>query len=375
MDKERIQSVNVRLGARTYPIHIGPGLLPRLSAYIQALAPPCVLIVSDENVAPLYLDIVTQAFDEGSCIYEILPAGEQHKTLDSFERIIARLLQARYGRDTLLLALGGGVVGDITGFAAACYQRGIAFMQVPTTLLAQVDSSVGGKTSVNHALSKNMIGAFHQPSMVLIDTDTLITLPERDLIAGLAEVIKYGILGDALFFSWLEQNIDSLRAGDHKALTYAIRRSCENKARVVSMDEYEQQQTGGRVLLNLGHTFAHAIEVELGYGCWRHGEAVSVGLLLAARLSHREGCLAAGDVERIRKLLERAGLPLQLPANLSVANLCAHMAVDKKVRAGQMRLVLPRAIGKAELTSEFHVGNLELVLAEALTARSDVTPA
>ena len=355
-------TLTVDLGARSYPIHIGSGLLDRPERLREGLAGGSVMIVSNTTVAPLYLERVQAAFEGLRQAAVILPDGEQYKNLETVNRIYTALLEQRFDRRTTLVALGGGVVGDMTGFAAATYQRGVAFIQIPTTLLSQVDSSVGGKTGVNHPLGKNMIGAFHQPRSVIIDIDTLATLPDRELSAGLAEVIKYGLLGDAPFFDWLEQNIGKLRQRDPEALEYAIARSCSDKAAVVAADETEQ---GRRALLNLGHTFGHAIETGLGYGAWLHGEAVGCGMVLAADLSRRMGWLTDRDVARIRELIERAGLPVTPPPQLDAARMRELMAVDKKVIEGQLRLVLLRRIGEAVVTADFPPKLLDATLEEA----------
>jgi 3-dehydroquinate synthase len=335
-------TLTVDLGARAYPIHVGAGLL----AHPGLLLPRGrqVLVVSNTTVAPLYLPALKAQLADRSVAECILPDGEQYKDLQHLDSIFTALLHNRFNRDCTLIALGGGVVGDMTGFAAACYQRGVDFIQVPTTLLAQVDSSVGGKTGVNHALGKNMIGAFKQPVAVLIDTDVLATLPDRELRAGLAEVIKYGLIRDLPFLAWLESAMDRLLARDPAALAEAIRRSCENKAAVVAADELEQDDV--RALLNLGHTFGHAIETGMGYGEWLHGEAVATGMLMAADLSARLGWLAPAEVARVRRLLQRAGLPV-LPPAMSPDDYLRHMAVDKKVKEGRLRLVLLRRLGEA----------------------------
>jgi 3-dehydroquinate synthase len=289
----------------------------------------------------------------------ILPDGEEYKTLEVLNRIFDALLAARCDRRTTLIALGGGVIGDMTGFAAASYQRGVPFIQVPTTLLSQVDSSVGGKTGVNHALGKNMIGAFYQPRAVIIDTDTLNTLPDRELASGLAEVIKYGLIRDPEFFAWLEANLDKLLARDAEALAYAIHRSCQNKAEVVAADERE---SGVRATLNLGHTFGHAIETGLGYGEWLHGEAIAAGMVMAADLSRRLGWLTAAETARIEKLIRRARLPVRAPGSLSPARFLELMAVDKKVLDGRLRLVLLKHLGEAAVTDECPRVELEATL-------------
>jgi 3-dehydroquinate synthase len=345
-----MKTLELDLGERSYPIHIGAGLLARTDLLTPHISGERVAIVSNETVAPLYMPTCLTILQAYAPLPIVLPDGEQYKTLEVLETVVTALLSEGLDRQTTLFALGGGVIGDITGFAAACYQRGVPFIQLPTTLLAQVDSSVGGKTGVNHRLGKNMIGAFYQPRCVLIDTDTLKTLPDRELSAGLAEVIKYGALQDHAFFAWLEDNIDKLLSRDTQALTFAIQRSCEIKAAIVSADERE---AGVRALLNLGHTFAHAIEAGLGYGTWLHGEAVSAGIMMAADLSHRLGWLAAADVRRIETLLSRAQLPVRAPAAIEPERLLELMSVDKKVQAGRLRLVLLQGIGQALLTDEF----------------------
>jgi 3-dehydroquinate synthase len=354
-----MQTLTVELGERSYPIHIGQGLMGLAELVRPHLAGQQVMVVSNVTVAPLYLDKALAAFGDLETATVILPDGEQHKTLETTNLIFDALLQKRFDRQCTLVALGGGVVGDITGFAAACYQRGVDFIQIPTTLLAQVDSSVGGKTGVNHTLGKNMIGAFHQPRCVIADTDTLDTLPDRELHAGLAEVIKYGLIRDEGFFSWLESNIEALLARQPDALAHAIERSCSNKAEIVSADEREQ---GARALLNLGHTFGHAIETGLGYGTWLHGEAVAAGMVMAASLSRQLGWLAAADVERIEVLLKRAQLPIRAPVELSTQRFLDIMALDKKVQQHRIRLVLLRAIGKGVITTEFEADALKATI-------------
>jgi 3-dehydroquinate synthase len=355
-----MKTLSLDLGARSYPIYIGQGLLGRGELLTPHIGGSRVLIVTNETVAPLYLDRLLASVQRYRPVQVVLPDGEQYKTLDVVNRIYDRLLEAHCDRKTTLIALGGGVVGDMGGFAAATYQRGIPFIQIPTTLLAQVDSSVGGKTGVNHPQGKNMIGAFHQPRCVIIDTDTLGTLPQNELCAGLAEVIKYGLISDAEFFGWLEKNIDALLARDAAALSVAIERSCRNKATVVAADERE---AGQRALLNLGHTFGHAIETGSGYGSWLHGEAVGAGMAMAADLSQRLGWLSAPDLARVIALLRRAGLPVRSPAALDSARMLELMAVDKKVEDGKMRLVLLKDIGRAVITD-----NTPLTLVKATLA-------
>jgi 3-dehydroquinate synthase len=355
-----MQTLSVQLGERSYPIYIGARLLQDRDLLRRHVRSGTVMIVSNETVAPRYLPPVRRAFDGLRVDAAILPDGEAYKNLTTLETIYTALLENRHDRSTTLVALGGGVVGDIAGFAAASYQRGVDFIQVPTTLLAQVDSSVGGKTGVNHVLGKNMIGAFHQPRCVIIDTDTLNTLPDRELSAGLAEVIKYGLLGDAPFFAWLEENIDRLLKRDVDALAYCIRRSCENKAAVVAADETEQ--TGKRALLNYGHTFGHAIETGLGYGSWLHGEAVGCGMIMAATLSHRLDWLSTTDLQRVCDLVQRARLPTRPPASIDGERFLDLMAADKKTLDGKLRLVLLRGIGKAVVSADFDRGALRSVL-------------
>src|SRR3569623_1728614 len=350
---------------RSYPIHIGRGLLTRPELARPHVAARQVMIVTNETVAPLYLAQTRALFNGFRCETVILPDGEQYKTLEVLNRIFDALLETHCDRRVTLVALGGGVIGDMTGFAAACYQRGVPFIQIPTTLLAQGDSSVGGKTGVNHPLGKNMIGAFHQPRCVLIDTDTLNTLPDRELSAGLAEVIKYGLIGDYEFFVWLEHNIKSLVRRDPVALAEAIERSCHNKAKVVATDEREG---GVRALLNLGHTFGHAIETGMGYGTWLHGEAVAAGMYMAADLSQRRGWLTRADVERIETLLQRAGLPVRGPHALKLDEMLALMAGDKKAQDGQIRLVLLRTLGAGVITADYNPALLRETIGHCSTA-------
>jgi 3-dehydroquinate synthase len=354
-----MQTLTVELGERGYPIYIGSQLLDDAGLLTPHITGQQVMVVSNETVAPLYLDRLLQGLGDFHTQTVILPDGEQYKTLATVNTIFDALLQHRFDRKCTLIALGGGVVGDITGFAAACYQRGVSFIQVPTTLLSQVDSSVGGKTGVNHPLGKNMIGAFHQPRCVISDTDTLNTLPDRELSAGLAEVIKYGLINDSGFFAWLEQNMDKLIQRDAEALAYAIRRSCEDKAAIVAADEKE---AGQRALLNLGHTFGHAIETGMGYGNWLHGEAIATGMLLAAALSEKMGWMPHTEVVRVETLLKQARLPCRTPRSMSNEQFLQLMAVDKKVLDGQLRLVLLEGIGKAIISSNFNQDNLQQIL-------------
>ncbi len=342
----KIQNVEVDLGDRSYPIYIGEQLFAQvdIAGLIKGRQ---VMIVTNETIAPLYLAALRDQLPALQVDEVILPDGESFKTLDTLNLIFDALLEMRHNRTTTLIALGGGVIGDMTGFAAASYQRGVDFIQIPTTLLSQVDSSVGGKTGVNHPRGKNMIGAFYQPKAVLADTDVLKTLPKRELAAGLAEVIKYGLIYDVEFLAWLEQNIDGLNECDPELLAYAIKRSCEIKAEVVAQDERE---SGIRAILNLGHTFGHAIETEQGYGNWLHGEAVGAGMWMAADLSHRLGWISAGDLARTETLLRRANLPVRAPENMSPERFIELMSLDKKVLDGRIRLVLLKQLGEAVVT-------------------------
>ncbi|NJN46662.1 MAG: 3-dehydroquinate synthase [Candidatus Competibacteraceae bacterium] len=360
-----MQTLSVNLGERSYPIYIGAGLLGRPELLRPHIPGRQVLLVSNETVAPLYLEKAQTALSELQWDTVILPDGEQYKTLDVLGRIFDQLLRQRFERGCTLIALGGGVIGDMVGFAAACYQRGVHFIQIPTTLLAQVDSSVGGKTGVNHPLGKNMIGAFHQPRCVLADTDSLNTLPDRELSAGLAEVIKYGLIGDLPFLEWLEQSMEALVARNPDALTHAILQSCRNKAQIVAADERE---SGIRALLNLGHTFGHAIETGLGYGAWLHGEAVAVGMCLAADLSARLGWLSVEQVARIIKLVQRAGLPVHSPAALSEEGFLRLMAMDKKVQGGRLHLILLKELGQGIVVDDIDPELLRATLSNGYAA-------
>ncbi len=355
-----MKTLHLELGERSYPNYIGAGLLGQAELLTPHIAGKRVAIVTNETVAPLYLERLRHHLTALQPIEVVLPDGEQYKTLEVLNRIYDALLASHCDRRTTLIALGGGVIGDMAGFAAATYQRGVPFIQVPTTLLAQVDSSVGGKTGVNHPLGKNMIGAFYQPRAVLIDTDTLTTLFDRELSAGFAEVIKYGLIRDPEFFAWLEANMDKLLARDPAALAHAIERSCQNKAEVVAADERE---SGVRALLNLGHTFGHAIETGMGYGAWLHGEAIAAGMTMAADLSRRLQWLSADDVARIEKLIRRARLPVWAPGTLSPARFLELMAVDKKVLDGRLRLVLLKRLGEAVVTGDYPRAELEATLA------------
>lgn len=355
-----MKKIIVELGDRSYPIYAGIDLLSKGNLLLENIRSKQIMIVSNTTIAPLYLETVMQALQgmalqgsaaEGLEINSvILPDGEQYKTLDAVNDIITALLDKRYGRNSCLVALGGGVVGDITGFAAACYQRGIDYIQIPTTVLAQVDSSVGGKTGVNHAAGKNMIGAFHQPRAVIADIAVLDTLSDREVSAGLAEVVKYGLIRDKNFFNWLEKNVEQLLNREAEALAYIIEQSCRNKAEVVAEDERE---SGLRAILNFGHTFGHAIETGLGYGKWLHGEAIAVGMLMAADLSHRLGWITEEVIERIKQMLVKLNLPIALPDDLNPKNMRELMSVDKKAKDGVLFLVLLKGIGEAVVTDEF----------------------
>jgi 3-dehydroquinate synthase len=355
-----MQTLQVELDSRSYPIHIGSGLLARADLWRPYLEGRRVAVVTNETVAPMYLPTLIEQIAPYRPVEVVLPDGEQHKTLRVLSRIFDSLLQAHCDRGTVIVALGGGVVGDMAGFAAATYQRGVPFIQIPTTLLAQVDSSVGGKTGVNHALGKNMIGAFYQPRAVVIDTDTLRTLPARELRAGIAEIIKYGAIWDREFFDWLESSLPQLLNLETKALTYAIERSCQIKAEFVARDERE---SGLRALLNFGHTFGHAIEAATAYEGWLHGEAVAVGMVLAADLSCRLGWLSEGERARLRSLIEAAGLPVGIPRDMERKRLREIMAVDKKSEGGKLRLVLLKRIGDAVVTTDFPSALLDETLA------------
>ena len=355
-----LQTITVDLGPRSYPIYIGAGLLERGELLRRHLLGRRAFILSNRTVGPLYLERLQAALGPGRAEFLELPDGETHKSMAAAETVLDALVGHRYARDSVLIALGGGVVGDIGGFAAAIYQRGIDFIQVPTTLLAQVDSAVGGKTGVNHPGGKNLIGAFHQPICVLADSSTLATLPDRELSAGLAEVVKYGLLADAGLFGWLEQHAADLLRRDTAALNHVIGRSCEIKAAVVAGDERE---LGRRALLNLGHTFGHAIERCQGYGDWLHGEAVAAGIVMAASFSSRLGWLPLADVARIEKLIAACRLPVSPPA-LSATEFLAAMAMDKKVLASQIRLVLLRSIGHSEVTAGYPAAELQAFIRE-----------
>ena len=345
-----MKKIIVDLGERSYPIYAGDDLLGKEKLFSDNIKSKQVMIVSNTTVAPLYLDKVMQSLKKFDVASVILADGEQYKTLDAVNDIITALLEKRFSRNSCLVALGGGVIGDITGFAAACYQRGIDFIQVPTTLLAQVDSSVGGKTGVNHVAGKNMIGAFHQPQAVIADTSVLDTLDDREVSAGLAEVVKYGLIRDARFFDWIEDNIDALVIREPEALAYIIEQSCRNKADVVAEDERE---SGIRAILNLGHTFGHAIETGLGYGTWLHGEAIALGMLMAADLSHRMGWIDSEACDRVESILLKLNLPVTLPDNFDTGRMRELMSVDKKAKDGKLFLILLKGIGEAVVTDKF----------------------
>jgi 3-dehydroquinate synthase len=355
-----MQTLNVNLGERSYPIHIGAGLLEREDLLAPRL-PAQTLVLTNEVVAPLYLQRLLDRLEGKQVATVILPDGEAHKNLDSAMRAFDELLARKFSRNACIVALGGGVIGDLAGFVAACYQRGVPFAQIPTTLLAQVDSSVGGKTAVNHPRGKNMIGAFHQPMLVLADTSALDTLPDRELSAGLAEVIKYGLIRDPEFFLWLEENVEPLLNRDPGALAYAIERSCRNKAEVVVADERE---IGERATLNLGHTFGHAIETGMGYGVCLHGEAVAIGMCQAADLSRRLGWLTDADVARVVAILRRARLPVVPPPKMDAERFLDIMAVDKKNLDGKLRLILLEKIGRASLPARVDIEVLRATLSE-----------
>jgi len=355
-------SLKVNLGERSYPICIGSNLLEQSELITQHIPGNSALIVSNETVAPLYMDAVEKSLSHIRFKTLVLPDGEEHKNLNVLNSIYDTLLENRLDRNTTLIALGGGVIGDITGFAAATYQRGVHLVQIPTTLLSQVDSSVGGKTAVNHPIGKNMIGAFYQPKAVIADTNTLNTLEERQLSSGIAEVIKYGLIRDISFLEWLESNIDKLLDRDPVALAYAIERSCRNKAEIVAADERE---SGQRALLNLGHTFGHAIETGMGYGVWLHGEAVASGMVMAARLSNKLGWISESDVSRVIDLLERANLPITAPEQMTADKFIELMSLDKKVSDGILKLVLYKSVGKAVISKDYTDAILRETISES----------
>ncbi len=354
-----MKTLQLDLGERSYPIYIGSDLLARPELFLPHIAGQQVLIVSNETVAPLYLEKVSKSLSGLQVDSLVLPDGEHTKTLHTLNLVFDKLLASRHERSTTLIALGGGVIGDLTGFAAASYQRGVHFIQVPTTLLSQVDSSVGGKTGVNHPLGKNMIGAFYQPQAVIADTQVLETLPIRELRAGLAEVIKYGLIDNLSFLEWLEANLESLLARNQDILAEAVKVSCADKARIVAADEKEG---GVRALLNLGHTFGHAIENGLGYGVWLHGEAVATGMVMAADLSARLGYIRWSEAARVKALIARAGLPVVPPATLTTQDYLSLMAVDKKVASGKIRFILMKGLGHTVIESGIDVAVLQQTL-------------
>lgn len=354
-----METLNVDLGNRSYPIFIGAGILESTEILKPYVKGNSTSIVSNTTIAPLYLDSIHKLTSDYKTIDVILPDGEEYKTMETLGQVHTEMLSARCDRKTTLIALGGGVVGDISGFSAASYQRGINFIQVPTTLLSMVDSSVGGKTGVNHPLGKNMIGAFHQPQCVIIDTKTLNTLDDRQLSAGIAEIIKYGYINDLAFIEWLDANMPKLLKRDPDALAYAIKRSCEHKAAIVAADEKE---TGQRALLNLGHTFGHAIETGLGYGKWLHGEAVAAGMIMAAELSKEHGWIKDSDVKGMRDLLIKANLPVAPPKEIDAQQFNELMSIDKKVQDGVLHLILMKTMGESFITNDFDKNALLKVL-------------
>ena len=359
-----ISELTVNLGDRSYPIFIGTDLIKQPHFFIDYLPSKQIMIVTNEVVAPLYLETLKSTLDGFDVSTIILPDGEKHKTMKTINSILNELVNTGFDRSCTVLALGGGVIGDLTGFAASCYQRGVNFIQVPTTLLSQVDSSVGGKTGVNHSSGKNMIGAFHQPNAVIIDINTLNSLPAREISAGIAEIIKYGLINDANFFAWLEKNMENLKQLKPQAVSYAIQKSCSLKARIVAKDERE---TGSRALLNLGHTFGHAIETGTGYGAWLHGEAVGAGICMAARLSARMGKIYTKTCERIETLISQAGLPIKSPATIKPQHFLNLMNKDKKVKQGKLHMILLEEIGKACITSDLDQKIIrEIVLSNTL---------
>jgi len=356
---KNMKELRVELKDKSYPIYIGTGLIDQSEILLKHIKSKQVMIVSNTTIAPLYLERVKKNLIDFHVEVIEFPDGEQYKTLEQISKVFDCLLAHKFNRNATLIALGGGVVGDMGGFSAACYQRGIPFIQIPTTVLAQVDSSVGGKTGVNHPLGKNMIGAFYQPQCVIADMDVLDTLDDRQLIAGIAEVIKYGLIRDLAFFEWLEKNMPLLLARDKEALAYVIERSCQNKAEIVAEDEFE---TGIRAILNLGHTFGHAIETGMGYGKYLHGEAVAIGMGYAADLSRRMGWITDVDVDRVLSLLKLAGLPVEPPQGMTTGQFIDLMAVDKKNVDGKIRLILLESIGKATLPVNIEQQYLEQTL-------------
>ncbi len=354
-----MKTLTIDLGYHHYPIHIGEGLIEQTDLIKPHIKGKTTATVSNVTIAPLYLEKIHSLIQDKSNIDIILPDGEEYKNAETLGQIYTEMLEARCDRKTTLLALGGGVVGDVSGYSAASYQRGINFIQIPTTLLAMVDSSVGGKTGINHPLGKNMIGAFHQPECVIIDTNFLKTLDDRQISAGIAEIIKYGYINDIEFIHWLDENMDKLLALDPEALAYAIYRSCEHKAKIVAADEKEK---GQRALLNLGHTFGHAIETGMGYGKWLHGEAISAGMVMAAKLSQKHGWITEDDVQSIRSLLRKANLPVDPPGEINAEQFSHLMSIDKKVQDGVLHLVLMKSLGESFISSDFDKKALQSVL-------------
>ncbi|NVK25172.1 MAG: 3-dehydroquinate synthase [Gammaproteobacteria bacterium] len=354
-----MEALKVSLGERSYPIYIESGAMVNSSFFVPHIQGKKVVVVTNTTLKPLFEDKISQALDGYDVDIFCIEDGEAYKTLASYEKIMSHLLEHNYGRDVTLVALGGGVIGDITGFVAATYQRGVDFIQVPTTLLSQVDSSVGGKTAVNHPLGKNMIGAFYQPKAVVIDIDTMNSLPAKEFAAGMSEVIKYGILGDKPFFEYIEQNQQAIKTKQPDVMTYIIQRCCQNKADIVAQDEKE---AGLRALLNLGHTFGHAIEAEMGYGVWLHGEAVAAGMVQAAELAATRAWLTAEEVEQIKALIASFDLPIAGPEQMSCADYIKHMKKDKKVQADTIRFVLPKTLGRAILVKDVTESELQQIL-------------
>lgn len=355
-----MKTLTVDLADRSYPIFIGQSLIDKTALFAPYIKGKQVMIVTNTTVAPLYLEQVKSALTDFSVDEVILPDGEEYKNLDTLNLIFDALLEKRHNRTTTLIALGGGVIGDMTGFAASCYQRGVDFIQVPTTLLSQVDSSVGGKTAVNHRMGKNMIGAFYQPKCVIADISVLNTLPQRELSAGIAEVVKYGLICNYEFYQWLEKNMEALASYDSAILAMAVELSCLDKAAVVAEDEREG---GIRAILNFGHTFGHAIETNQGYGVWLHGEAVAAGMVMAADMSWRLGNITQAEVHALQGLLKRAQLPCVPPSEMTNENFIDLMQIDKKVLDGKLRLVLLSSIGEAVVTSDFSTDTLHQTLA------------
>ena len=361
-----MKTIEVALGSRSYPIHIGAGILDKSELYQPHIRGSKAVVITNETIAPLYAQNVVDSVGKFAEVHtHVLADGEIHKNLQTIGKIFDKLLNIPCDRKTTIIALGGGVVGDTAGFAAACYQRGVPFIQVPTTLLAQVDSSVGGKTGVNHPLGKNMIGAFYQPQCVIADTNTLHSLPDRELRAGLAEIIKYGAIQDARFFAWLDENIDSILEREPASLAHAIEVSCRSKAEVVAEDERE---TGIRAILNFGHTFGHAIETWLNYKKWLHGEAVAVGMVMAADLSIRLNLLSAHQASQVEQIIKRTGLPVLPPVGMSTTDFLEAMSLDKKVQGKTIRIIVLDGIGKAEIKDDYDFAELKNTL-DAFTSR------